>query len=194
LVSLSPQNFNVVLDTGSSDLWVPSTQCQTCPANTQYFNSASSSSYQTATTQTGQPATVSIQYGSGSVVGNLVRDSVSMAGFNVPQQPWILAQQTTTNLLSGTNAGILGLAFEALASSGSTPFWQALVNANALTTSEMSFWIKRLLGTQGATGESFGGSFTLGGTNASLYTGNIEYLNLASASALQYWLLQVSGT
>lgn len=145
-----------------------------------------------ATTSSGQPDVVQIQYGSGAVQGDLVRDTVSMGGFTVTQQQWLLVDQTSQSLLSGTNAGIMGLAFEALANTQATPFWQALANGGQFTTPEMSFWMNRLLGTTNESTEKYGGVFTLGGTNSSLYTGDIEYLNLATSGTQKYWLLQVS--
>lgn len=145
-----------------------------------------------ATTTSGQPAVVSIQYGSGAVQGSLVRDTVAMGGFTVTEQQWLLVDQTSANLLSGTNAGIMGLAFEALANTQATPFWAALANGSQFTTPEMSFWMNRLLGTTSQSTEVFGGVFTLGGTNSSLYSGDIEYLNLVTSGTQKYWLLEVS--
>lgn len=146
-----------------------------------------------STTQTGQPATVTIQYGSGTVAGTIVEDVVSLGGFTVTKQPWLLVDETSANLLSGTNAGIMGLAFKGLANTEATPFWQTLADGNQLSAPEMSFWINRLLGQSNEPTEEFGGIFTLGGTNASLFSGDIEFQNLQSASSPLYWLLQVSG-
>jgi len=115
-----------------------------------------------------------------------------MGGFQVNQQQWLLVDKTSRNLLSGTNAGIMGLAFKALANTQATPFWQALAENDQLTAPEMSFWMNRLLGSTPQRTETFGGVFTLGGTNSSLYTGDIEFLNLVSTTVQQYWLLQVS--
>lgn len=191
----SPQSFNVVLDTGSSDLWVTSSACTTCDRDTPSFNEAASSTFQAAQDSTGQPVPVSITYGSGAVAGDLVRDTVAMGGFQMPRQPWLLVDQTSANLLTGTNAGIMGLAFDTIANTGAVPFWQALADGNQLTTPEMSFWFTRLLGDQNAQVEDFGGVFTLGGQNQTLYTGDVEFLPLVTNVGRQtYWLLNVSGT
>jgi len=117
-----------------------------------------------------------------------------MSGFQVQRQPWLLVDQTTSNLLSGTNAGILGLAFDTIANTGATPFWQTLAQTNQFTTPEMSFWLNRLLNVQNAQNEQFGGVFTLGGQNQTLYQGDVEFLPLVTNVGRQtYWLLTVSA-
>lgn len=55
----------------------------------------------------------------------------------------VLADELTSGLLDGPVSGIMGLGFEAIASTDSTPFWQALVNAGDLSSPEMSFWLAR---------------------------------------------------
>jgi len=193
-LSNSPQSFNVVLDTGSSDLWVTDAGCTTCTPGSPTFNSGASSTFQLSRDTTGQPVRVTITYGSGSVAGDLVRDTVAMGGFQVQNQPWLLVDQTSASLLDGSNAGIMGLAFDTIANTGAVPFWQTLAQGGQLTTPEMSFWFTRLLGDTSAQEEEFGGIFTLGGQNQTLFTGDIEFLPLVTSSGRQtYWLLSVSG-
>jgi cathepsin D len=84
----------------------------------------------------------------------------------------------------------MGLAFTAIASSGATPFWQALVNNNQLSSPEMSFWLSRSTDTSQT--EVAGGMFTLGGSNSSLFTDTIEFLNMP-VSTPSFWLLSLSG-
>ena len=195
--SNSPQSFNVVLDTGSSDLWVTGPDCTTCGRGTPSFNSGASSTFQAAQSN-GQPVLVGILYVTGAVVGavagDLVRDTVAMGGFQVQRQPWVLVNQTSGNLLDGSMAGIMGLGFDTGASTGATPFWQTLAMNNQLTTPEMSFWFTRLLDDPTAQEEEFGGIFTLGGQNKTLYTGDVEFLSLATNAGLKTsWFLNVSG-
>ena len=88
----------------------------------------------------------------------------------------------------------MGLAFDTIANTQSTPFWQTLAAGNQLTTPEMSFWLTRLLDSQTAQDEDFGGIFTLGGQNKTLYTGDVEFLPLVTNTGRQtYWLLSLSG-
>lgn len=194
-ISNSPQSFNVVLDTGSSDLWVTDSGCTACTPGTPSFKTATSTSFQRGQDSTGQPVRVTITYGSGNVAGELVRDTVTMGGFQVQRQPWLLVDQTSASLLDGSDAGILGLAFSTIANTGSTPFWQSLAQGGQFSTPEMSFWLTRLLNNNNAQPEDFGGVFTLGGQNKTLYKGDVEFLPLVTSAGRQtYWLLTVSGT
>ncbi|KAF8828524.1 hypothetical protein HHX47_DHR3000184 [Lentinula edodes] len=105
-----------------------------------------------------------IQYGSGAVAGALAQETVELGGFTVQGQTFrtyisnslgvtalkirclvciVLADELTSGLLDGPVSGIMGLGFEAIASTDSTPFWQALVNAGDLSSPEMSFWLAR---------------------------------------------------
>lgn len=96
----------------------------------------------------------------------------------------------TTGLLQGSLSGIIGLAFTAIASSGATPFWETLINNNQLSSPEMSFWLSRSTDTSQT--EVVGGEFTLGGTNSSLFTGEIEFIDMP-VSTPSFWLLSLSG-
>jgi len=80
-----------------------------------------------------------------------------------------------------------------LASTRSVPFWQTLVNANQLANPEMSFWLTREITNANAGTDEFGGIFTLGGTNSSLFTGDIEFLNMPAAAQPSFWLLEMSA-
>ena len=102
-------------------------------------------------------------------------------------------QQTTNSLLSGTVAGIMGLAFQALASTKALPFWQALANNGMWASPEMSFWLTRFVNDPTAQVEEPGGIMTLGGTNTSLYTGDIQFINMPSDVTQSFWLLQMSS-
>ncbi|KAK0194901.1 aspartyl protease [Armillaria mellea] len=155
------QSFNVILDTGSSDLWVADASCSSCSSSTPLFDTQSSSTLKTAS---GSNSETTIRYGSGAVAGTLSADTVSMGGFAVNQQTFLAVDQTTSSLLSGSVSGIMGLAFEQIASTQATPFWQALVNGN-------HFWLARHRGETNVQPEESGGVFTLGGTNSTLIHG-----------------------
>jgi cathepsin D len=177
----------VVLDTGSSDFWVANSTCLTggaCGSSSAGFNQFSSSSFQ------GSSQVLTIRYGSGQVAGIKVTDTVSIGGFKVSQQGWLLANQASANLITGSDAGIMGLAFPAISVTGATPFWQSLISGNQLSSPEMAFWLKR---DPTATTEVSGGTVTFGGTNPSLFKGNIDFQNVISSGGTDtFWLLQVN--
>jgi cathepsin D len=191
-----------VLDTGSADLWVADTSCTDCQGDA-LFDPSASTSYQASTVGT------TIRYGSGSVSGQLAQDVVSMGGFTISNQVFctcfpsfplvgripsrllpVAADSLTTRLLNGPVAGIFGLAFQAIAATRALPFWEALTNGGELTSPEMSFYLTRFRGVRSVSEEEPGGTFTLGGTNSSLYTGDIEYLDVVEET---YWLLNLAG-
>ncbi|KAK7448817.1 hypothetical protein VKT23_013547 [Stygiomarasmius scandens] len=179
------QSLNVILDTGSSDLWVATDQCTTCSRGTPLFTTGSSSSVKVSSQGT------NIRYGSGEVDGQLASDTVEMGGFTIDQQTFLAVDQTSQDLLTGSVSGIMGLAFDSLSSTESTPFWQALANGNQLTDPEMGFWLTRFRGTDQVAEEEPGGVFTLGGVNNTLFTGDIEFLETTGRPS--FWLLNLMG-
>ena len=100
------------------------------------------------------------------------------------------ASELTSGLIDGTVSGIMGLAWTALASTRANPFWFNLVNNNALTSNDMSFWLSR--DAAGASDEAFGGIFTLGGVNDTLYTGAVDFVTMPVQTP-SFWLLGLSG-
>lgn len=99
----------------------------------------------------------------------------------------------SSGLLQGQTTGILGLAFETIAASKSTPFWQTLASSNQLSAQEMSFWLTRFVNDPNAQFDEPGGQFTLGGTNSSLFSGDIDFVDIPSGVTPSFWLLPVTS-
>ncbi|KZV73510.1 acid protease [Peniophora sp. CONT] len=191
-VGTPPQSFNVILDTGSSDLWFATTDCQDCPSGTPEFNTSQSSTLNTTS------ETVLLQYGTGNATGTLLQDTVSLGSYTIPNQAFTgVTNMGLNGLINGTTTGILGLAFENLAYSGATPFWQSLINAGELSSPVMAFYFKRLgVNITGSTTDTHpGGTFTLGGTNSSFYKGDIEFHSVPNVTGLErtFWLQTLTG-
>ncbi|KAJ7762479.1 aspartyl protease [Mycena metata] len=187
-IGTPPQSFNVILDTGSSDLWLADSACANCDPTTPVYKPDSSSSF----VQKSQTAT-QISYGSGAVAGFVSSESVSMGNFSLTNQGFLSVEQTSEGLLSGSVSGIMGLAFVGISSTQTTPFWQGLISASQLEAPLMAFWLTRFRGANNVKEEEPGGAFTLGGTNSSLFQGDIEFINMAGPSTPTFWLLSVSG-
>ena len=77
--------FNLILDTGSSDLWLAGSNCVSCPPGVPTFDTSTSTTFGKATT-TLSNGPVIITYGSGKVSGTLGQDVVSMGGFEISNQ------------------------------------------------------------------------------------------------------------
>ncbi|KAI0251412.1 aspartic peptidase A1 [Lactifluus subvellereus] len=181
-----PVAYNVILDTGSSDLWVASSSCTQGCNGIQTFNSATSSTFNSTN------ATFAITYGSGKASGSLATDVVQMAGFEVNSQVFGVCDQVSDGLLSAPVSGLMGLGWQSLSASRATPFWQSLFQGNVLDEPLMAFYLTRFQNATNARDQEPGGFFTLGTTNTSLYTGEIEYQSIPS-DAVSYWTLPLTS-
>ncbi len=136
-----------------------------------------------------------ITYGSGEADGTLVSDTVRMGNFSVSSQPFGDVTSAQGGLLASSYpySGLMGLAWKALAASGTTPFWQALAENGQLPQPLMAFYMKRYRDNISASQvEADGGQFDLGGTDSSLYTGSINYVAMP-ASDQDYWRIDVQA-
>ncbi|PPR01067.1 hypothetical protein CVT26_016014 [Gymnopilus dilepis] len=187
-VGTPPQTFTIVLDSGSSDFWLASTGCSNCKSNAPVFQSSKSQSFHPSAVANSD---ISINYESGAVSGSMGSDSVKMGGFTVASQTFVTVNSVTSNVLQGEISGLMGLAFSTLAVTRATPFWQALLNANQFSSPDMSFWLARANPSSTAE-EVNGGVFTLGGTNSSLFSGDIDFQQFP-VNTPSYWLQTLSS-
>lgn len=87
----------------------------------------------------------------------------------------------------------MGLGFESLSALNTSPFWETLFNQSKLSSPVFSFYLERYVNDPAVVNAAPGGTFTLGGTNSSLYTGNIDFIDMPSGSTPSYWLQQISS-
>jgi cathepsin D len=85
----------------------------------------------------------------------------------------------------------MGLAFQNLSSTKSLPFWQALANNGQLSSPEMSFALGRDLHPKSQNVLVREGVFTLGGTNSTLFSGDIQFTDIEQPAF--FWTLTLSG-
>ncbi|KAJ1304817.1 hypothetical protein OPQ81_005952 [Rhizoctonia solani] len=119
-VGTPPQTYAVILDTGSSDMWLQSVDCAPCTG--KKIDPTASSTLQHSSSP------FSLAYGIGSVKGVLVNDVVSIgssSAFTVRNQVWGLVNYTLGTPVPGDIAGLMGLGFKNLAASQATPFWES---------------------------------------------------------------------
>lgn len=179
-------SYNVILDTGSADLWVADSSCTSGCDSIATFDTTASSTFNDKNT------TFSITYGSGSASGTLASDTVQMAGFSVSSQVFGLCDTVSSGLLANPVSGLLGLAFESISSSGATPLWETLVQSGAWDSPVMSFQLTRYIDDANADTLEPGGTFTMGFVNSSLYTGDIDYNDVPDGKTT-YWLQSISS-
>lgn len=172
------QNFNVIFDTGSSNLWIPSKKCTNCGSHPSY-NSGSSSTY------VANGTAWNIQYGSGPVSGFLSQDSVNFGGLTIQGQQF--AEVTDASGLGlaysvGKFDGILGMAFQSISVDNITTPFDNLVKQNLVSQNVFGFYLS---GTDGSQGE-----LTLGGFDQNHFSGQLTYVPLISDT---YWEAQLDG-
>ncbi|KAG7394619.1 hypothetical protein PHYBOEH_004951 [Phytophthora boehmeriae] len=117
-VGSPPQRFQVIFDTGSSDIWLPETQCVDC-AGSRRYNAAVSRSHESL----GEP--FRLEYGSGNASGSIIRERISLFGGDAGDSDGETlalarvhmgsASATTKRLQKFQADGIVGLGLEALA-------------------------------------------------------------------------------
>ncbi|KAM0755531.1 acid protease [Meredithblackwellia eburnea MCA 4105] len=181
-VGTPAQDFQVILDTGSADLWISTAPCS-CDSSVPLYEPTSSSTSKSSSTP------FAIVYGSGNASGTLEQDTVTIGGFTVQNQ--IFAAVTDSfNVVSDGVSGILGLGWQPLATSKATPLVQAIANGGQLPEQSFSFAMTRFANISSAYNKAEpGGIMTLGGTNSSLFTGDINFNSLTSSGS--FWLIQL---
>jgi hypothetical protein len=133
-IGTPPQNFKVIFDTGSSNLWIPSSKCYYCyPKN--LYNSKNSSTYHMNGSE------IKISYGSGDVYGFISNDILT---FNDYKLNVSFGEMTDLRYLDNSYKlseydGIFGLAFDNLAVNGIETPISILKNQQILNQTIISF-------------------------------------------------------
>ncbi|NWR57326.1 PEPC protein, partial [Bucorvus abyssinicus] len=138
-IGTPPQNFLVVFDTGSSNLWVPSTYCQ-APAcvNHARFN------YSLSSTFSDIDETYTLRYGLGDVSVALGYDTVTVQNIVVRNQELGLSTFEPTEPFYYLDFdGILGMAYPGVAISGYNTVMQNMQLQNQLAEPIFSFYFSR---------------------------------------------------
>ncbi|KAL2829705.1 aspartic peptidase domain-containing protein [Aspergillus cavernicola] len=173
-IGTPPQTFKVVLDTGSSNLWVPSSECGSIACYLhQKFDSSSSSSYK----QNGSE--FAIQYGSGSLSGFVSQDTLQIGDLKVKDQ--LFAEATSEPGLAfafGRFDGILGLGFDTISVNKIVPPFYKMIEQGLLDDPVFAFY----LGDANKEGDS--SEATFGGIDEDHYTGELINIPLRRKA---YW-------
>ncbi|CAI9559194.1 unnamed protein product [Staurois parvus] len=173
-VGTPPQNFMVLFDTGSSNLWVASTYCQSeACQNHPLFNPSQSSTYTSNNQQ------FSMQYGSGSLTGVFGYDTVTVQSLTITNQELGLSvNEPGTDFVYAGFEGIFGMAYPALSAGGATTAMQGMLQQNLLTYPIFSVYMNR------PSVFSQSGAVIFGGVDNQLYSGQIYW---APVTQELYW-------
>jgi hypothetical protein len=182
------QPFLIILDTGSSNLWVPAPTCKAngCSAKNHYDPTQSS-------TYVKNGKKWSIQYGSGDASGTLSQDTVTFVGDNgatlpIPNTVFGEATKISADFAQDPTDGILGLAFTSLAVDGVVPPLIAAINQNLLDAPLFTVWLEH----RGPANGANGGVFTYGMVDATNCGPVIATQPLSSATYWQYAMASIS--
>lgn len=175
------QQFVVVLDTGSANLWVPAVGCDASCKKSREFDKTKSTSF----VNNGKAWTIT--YGSGDAKGVLGADSVALGAkggkqLMIPKTTFGLASHISSDFLSDPADGICGLAFQSLAVDNVVP---PLINANnqrLLDQPLFTVWLEH----RGALSGAAGGVFTWGALDTTNCGSVIAYQPLSSATYYQF--------
>ncbi|XP_036129290.1 chymosin-like [Molossus molossus] len=176
-IGTPPQEFTVVFDTGSSDLWVPSVYCKSNACQNHHrFDPAKSSTFQ----DMGEPLT--IQYGTGSMEGVLGYDTVTVSSIVDHHQTVGLSTQEPGDVFTYSQFdGILGLAYPSLASEYSVPVFDNMMNKHLVAQDLFSVYMSR---------NGPGSMLTLGAIDTSYYTGPLHWVPI---TVQEYWQFTVDS-
>ncbi|XP_059806072.1 cathepsin E-A-like isoform X1 [Hypanus sabinus] len=177
-IGTPPQNFTVIFDTGSSNLWVPSVYCYSaaCKQHHKYIPE-DSSTYE----RVGRP--FSLHYGTGSLSGVMATDTVNIEGFSVVDQMFgeSVTEPGTTFEYSPFD-GILGLAYPSIAVADATPVFDNMMAQNLVEQPLFSVFLSR--------DDGKGSEIIFGGFDPAHFVGELNWIPVTKQG---YWQIQLDG-
>lgn len=173
-IGTPPQTFKVILDTGSSNLWVPGSECGSiaCYLHTKY-DASSSSSYKKNGTK------FEIRYGSGSLSGYVSNDVMTIGDLTVEGQDFAEAtEEPGLAFAFGRFDGILGLGFDTISVNKIVPPFYNMIDQGLLDEPVFAFYLSD------TANESEESEVIFGGVDNAHFTGKMTYIPLRRKA---YW-------
>jgi hypothetical protein len=172
------KTFQVIFDTGSSNLWVPSSSCTNCGLLKPKYDHTKSSTY------VANGTIFDIEYGSGPVSGFVSQDSVTVGDATATGA--LFAEITDVSGLGlafkiGKFDGILGLAWPTISVLGMPPVFELLIEQGQVQDPVFSFYL---------TSDGSDGVMDIGGIDTAHYTGDLNYVPLAQTN---YWTINLDS-
>ncbi|KAF8501376.1 acid protease [Russula emetica] len=175
-----PRNFNLLMDSGSADLWVGSEGCKSVTGgdcgNHTFLGPQSSSSFVDSQKQ------FEVTYGKGAVQGDIIKDNLVVAGLNLPNHTFGVATEETEDFSGDTTLfdGIMGLAKSTLSEQKTLTPSESLAQTGQIKQAIVSFKLSRLAD------QKNDGEVTFGGLDASKFDQN-TLVTLNDVSNQGFW-------
>lgn len=166
-----PQTFKVILDTGSSNLWVPSSKCGSiaCYLHTKYDASSSS-------THKKNGSSFEIQYGSGSMKGFVSQDTLKIGDITIKNQDFAEAtEEPGLAFAFGKFDGILGLGYDRISVNKIVPPFYNMVDQKLIDDAVFAFYLSK---------DGDGSEVVFGGSDKDHYEGKIVNIPIRRKA---YW-------
>ncbi|KAI0305956.1 acid protease [Multifurca ochricompacta] len=176
-VGTPAKTYTVDFDTGSSDLFLPASTCDsTCSGHTLYNPKSSSTAKDLS-------KTFSLSYGDGSTVsGEQYTDTVTLAGYTATKQALGAANTYSTGFQSSQFPadGLLGMGYQSLSRYKAPPVFQSLVAQGKVSQSVFGFYFAQQ-----------NSELYIGGTNSAHYSGSFTYVPVTTQvkSDTEVWML-----
>jgi cathepsin D len=172
------QTFDILFDTGSSDLWVMNagSTCTHCNKSFPYnkYDHSQSSTYSANGTQW------TIYYGKGNATGYLSNDILTIGGLST----YVVFGECTSTDSPGFADGILGLAYRSISSEGVRPPLYVLYQNGLLDGFMFSMYLQTF------PDSTKQGELLLGGIDHSYYTGELFYTPIIDH---EWYVISVTG-
>jgi len=193
-IGTPPQEFQVIFDTGSSNLWVPSQACNStkypaCATHNKYDSSKSS-------TYVEDGRSLLLPYGSGICAGTLVTETISLGGVvldnvavgTINREPGKVWEESPFD-------GILGLAYPTIAMPPDVdnpvlPPVDVMMQRKLLDENKFAFYLSTCKPPSGQGGDETcdGSQVTFGGVDETKFSGDIHWVSMPiTQKALGYW-------
>lgn len=180
-VGTPPQKFNVVFDTGSSDLWVVSSNCQSDICSRQRkFDYGQSSSYEENDDEE-SGSLINVEYGSGSMNGHAGKDVIRLANgqIEIEDQGIVDATTLSRDFIGSPFQGIFGLGLAGISSSKHDPPFQTMINQNLVEQPLFAIY-----------SQHNAGEIDFGGIDHSRYEGDLQYADNVDDG---YWMISIDS-
>ncbi|KAH6944834.1 hypothetical protein HPB50_005509 [Hyalomma asiaticum] len=174
-IGTPPQSFKLLMDTGSSNFWVPSAKCKESMACRDHakYDSSKSSTYKASS------LSIRIRYSGGVVRGFTSIDNVGVGPATVTQYKFAEMDHADGKLFRNAKYdGIFGLAFRSISQNNQLPLFDAMVKQGVVRQAVFSLYLSK------QPSEQNGGEIYFGGINTRRYTGDVHYV---AVNKLAHW-------